>query len=438
MPTSEQPRSGGDVHRRLDSWKEIATHFGVSVRTVQLWEAEQGLPVHRMPGTRGRVFAVESELDEWIIGKEIGDAPAAEPASAPALKRRTWLLGVACLLIAAAAMLWFWPRSNDASAIELRGKSRAAINAKGTTLWEFAFPARPIPRWKRPGEELFESTAPQIGDYDGDGRREVVFTYTAGYRHEHVSEVYFFESDGRLRWKYRPGRIISGPNESFPPPYSIRMTIPVAPRDGRPGLVIVVAYHGSEHPAQVTALSLQGKVMGEYWHSGHLMAGVVADLERDGREELYLAGILNSTRSATLVVLDPWELGGASKEPDPAFQLLGFAAGKEVARIILPESEVTRQTHEFPVATSVRERGGRIELRVRQAYAPSRKWKDVAVEYEFGPRLTLLGSRYSSTAASALERLFRESVLLPYDPAADLERMKQIRTVMPWREPQKR
>jgi len=52
--------------RDLSSWKEIADYFGVSVRTVQHWEEERGLPVRRLPGGgRGRVFARISELEEW-------------------------------------------------------------------------------------------------------------------------------------------------------------------------------------------------------------------------------------------------------------------------------------------------------------------------------------------------------------------------------------
>ena len=38
---------------RLDSWKEVAVHLGRSTRTVQRWEKEEGLPVHRreIPGS---------------------------------------------------------------------------------------------------------------------------------------------------------------------------------------------------------------------------------------------------------------------------------------------------------------------------------------------------------------------------------------------------
>jgi tetratricopeptide (TPR) repeat protein len=51
--------------RRLQSWKEIATYFGRSVRTVQRWEARGGLPVYRLPGRLGSVYADEAELEAW-------------------------------------------------------------------------------------------------------------------------------------------------------------------------------------------------------------------------------------------------------------------------------------------------------------------------------------------------------------------------------------
>ncbi len=39
----------------VTSWKQIAAHLGVNVRTAQKWEKERGLPVRRLPGGRGRV-----------------------------------------------------------------------------------------------------------------------------------------------------------------------------------------------------------------------------------------------------------------------------------------------------------------------------------------------------------------------------------------------
>ena len=51
---------------RLDSWKEIAAHLKRDVRTVQRWEKNERLPVHRKHHEKlGSVYAFKSELDAW-------------------------------------------------------------------------------------------------------------------------------------------------------------------------------------------------------------------------------------------------------------------------------------------------------------------------------------------------------------------------------------
>lgn len=63
---------------RLGSWKEIAGHLGVTVRTAQRWERFEGLPVHRqMHAKLGSAFALRSELDAWRAGRPDPTAPGA-------------------------------------------------------------------------------------------------------------------------------------------------------------------------------------------------------------------------------------------------------------------------------------------------------------------------------------------------------------------------
>ena len=51
----------------LNSWKEIASYLGRGVRTVQRWERDLGLPVHRPKGKdRSAVLAFPEELDQWL------------------------------------------------------------------------------------------------------------------------------------------------------------------------------------------------------------------------------------------------------------------------------------------------------------------------------------------------------------------------------------
>jgi Tol biopolymer transport system component len=74
--------------RRLDSWKEIASYLGRGLRTVQRWEREEGLPVHRLGhAKRGSVYADPVELDAWWKSRQLvpagPTAPERRAASAP-------------------------------------------------------------------------------------------------------------------------------------------------------------------------------------------------------------------------------------------------------------------------------------------------------------------------------------------------------------------
>jgi len=125
-----------EPNRRLDSWKEIAEFLRCGERTVSRWEAERGLPVHRVPGSgRGRVFAYTSELSLWLdaggpgqtLAKEegpdlipqvvsllatpepIGDGPApvrtaTRPVALVPHRRSAWWLAIPFLLLCAAPL----------------------------------------------------------------------------------------------------------------------------------------------------------------------------------------------------------------------------------------------------------------------------------------------------------------------------------------------
>jgi chaperonin cofactor prefoldin len=51
----------------LNSWKEIAEYMGRGVRTVQRYERDLRLPVHRPAGkSRSAVIAFGDEIDQWM------------------------------------------------------------------------------------------------------------------------------------------------------------------------------------------------------------------------------------------------------------------------------------------------------------------------------------------------------------------------------------
>lgn len=78
------------VSDRLDSWKEIASYLRREVRTVQLWEKKEGLPVHRhFHQQLGSVYAFRSEIDKWRreVSKDRSSLNESDPGETRAAER---------------------------------------------------------------------------------------------------------------------------------------------------------------------------------------------------------------------------------------------------------------------------------------------------------------------------------------------------------------
>ncbi|WP_239489243.1 hypothetical protein [Luteitalea sp. TBR-22] len=74
-------RESMEAAGRLNGWKEIADYLGRSVRSVQRWENELCLPVHRLKTRNGQVvYAYRAELGEWLerseVQRELGTSAA--------------------------------------------------------------------------------------------------------------------------------------------------------------------------------------------------------------------------------------------------------------------------------------------------------------------------------------------------------------------------
>ncbi len=106
---------------RLNSWKEVAVFLGRTVRTVQRWEKNDGLPLRRGgPGQRGAVVASKREISAWwerrratlVDGSALEEGSSAdvdEPAAAPPAPRRLiragWRLGLTVCLAGLAVLI---------------------------------------------------------------------------------------------------------------------------------------------------------------------------------------------------------------------------------------------------------------------------------------------------------------------------------------------
>lgn len=65
-----------DSRAFLDSWKEIGIFLKRGVRTVQRWEKEECLPVHRHQRTkRASVYGLAWEIEAWLQGRAELEGP---------------------------------------------------------------------------------------------------------------------------------------------------------------------------------------------------------------------------------------------------------------------------------------------------------------------------------------------------------------------------
>jgi hypothetical protein len=390
--------------RELCSWKEIASYLGVGVRTAQLWERDRGLPVRRLPGPRGQVRALVSEIEEWkrsgeashgtleevsapgattpraataeattsepttselpasearnsdaptsdatasmattsaITMSSMVPAPTADVAKAPKatirvsqgkLATRWWVLVLAIavpLLVGAGWFLWPVPKPTtwrvDESTLIISGSD-------GREVWRHTFtePITPEMYTLRYNETRRKIL---LTDLDHDGANEVLFALMPAKTGAFCAKLLCFSNKGRMLWEFQVGKAVRSVTRSFEQVFGINQ-FGITLLEGKPH-VLIASKHYLYFPVQVALLDSGGRLVREYWHSGDFTQLLIKDMDGNGREEAYLGGVSNAHRAATIVVLDPGSMSGASREPDPAFQLQGFAHGKAFRRLLL-------------------------------------------------------------------------------------------------------
>jgi Flp pilus assembly protein TadD len=116
---------------RIDGWKRIAAHLERDKSTVKRWEASRGLPIRRLPGPRGPVYAFKHELRAWLAANDGADAdaqasiappetaaPSAAPREDPRSPRRRFPAAIMAAAAAAAMVLcaavWIRPAGGGA------------------------------------------------------------------------------------------------------------------------------------------------------------------------------------------------------------------------------------------------------------------------------------------------------------------------------------
>jgi len=247
-------------------------------------------------------------------------------------------------------------------AARLDGSTLTVLNSGGKALWSKSFSEGFVHDWYY---EKGIATRIWFGDLDGDGHTSVLFFYMPGVTPEsHSSTLICYSASGKEKWRWTPGRALPELEGS---PATFRTVAFAVSRamEKKPARIFVSSAHVPWFPDQVAILDSKGKTVSEYWHSGHLNKLVLADLDGDGREEIVASGISNGYRQATLIVLDPDRVLGASAEPErPVLQIHGMGQAQERLRLLFPRSDINLAVSTYNIGGEVTIEHGRIRLGV--------------------------------------------------------------------------
>jgi len=371
---------------RLDSWKEIASYLNKTIRTVQRWEAERHLPVHRIPDAnsssrhKGTVYAIPAELDRWMhaeqenIQADEDDRvqPAAELSEVDTVAstestdkgieptpvqvslvdpgrrrkpRHVALIAVCAVIPIGALLIWtiFSSARNPltskvasappgviAARVE-NGNQLVVYAADGKILWTREYP-------QKIGCGRLGGRKPQVTDL-GDASAKAIFIGLANdarFSFQSPDKVICLDRAGSSLWEFIPGAKLTWDGFSFPEAFRLwDYTVGSLARGQK--FFVVITNHEMYSPSQVAILDERGKLVGEYWHTGWIFEELLTDLDGDGNDEIILGG-QNDLYTKPFLAVIKYNIP-RSISPVPKGYAPDFPARKEIAYYLIPRTD---------------------------------------------------------------------------------------------------
>ncbi len=380
----------------LQSWKEIAAYLRVTVRTVQRWEKESGLPVHRQgTGRKARVVAYADEIDNWLTNHQAGPQPEASRWIVP-----TIVAAAVVVILTGVILFVVFTTRPELTSVAIEATRMKVLDAKKRVVWEREFPPIGV------GHYAAGNDSYRLLNVDDDADLEVLFNYAPMRSAELPGRLICFDSDGSQLWEFQYGRERVHQERRISANYLGLRLLPV--QVGNRQYLLCVAGHHLWFPSQVVLLDLRtGQLLDEYWHPGGLRSVLVNDFDGDGQPEALLSGINNpgvGLGHGCLVLLDiPF---GPGKKPGPGLEspFFHFTQGKELAYVLFPRPDASDVQGTLPIVEEVSVTAGKRIL----ARVPG---PEISLFYYLDYRLRLVDFRFADNLQSVHDRLWRLGLL---------------------------
>jgi len=282
----------------------------------------------------------------------------------------------------------------------LDGSALVITNARGEELWRKSF---------RDGffrDYYAQGLATRIwfGDLDGKGRSDVLFLYhPAVSPASHSTTLFCYSDRGKEKWRWTPGKALPE-LDGDPATFAVTSFGVLKEPPAEHPRIVVSSIHVLWYPSQIAVLDSNGRLVSEYWHSGHLDHLTLADLDGDGRQEIIATGISNGYHQATLVVLNADRVLGASAETArPEVQIHGMGLAHERIRLLFHRSDLNAALAAYNEGGEVTVAAG--DIRVSTLECRQSPW--CHIWYEFDANFNLRSAYADDTFRGIHDEFYR-------------------------------
>ncbi|MBD3415264.1 MAG: hypothetical protein GF421_12650 [Candidatus Aminicenantes bacterium] len=321
--------------------KAIADYLNVSERSVYIWEQELDFPLHRVADSNKRtVYASVDEIEKWLKNKPVSGAEKAKTK-----KRILWGSGfLAAIIVLILIWIFLLPKSpkidfytssspNPRSAV-IEDKYIYIKDGTGEVIWAYIENDKPLDNELMSAESNLD-----FCDIDGDQANEVI----AKEYDVETNRFYLtlFDNNGTRIWR----ESISN-DQSFRGLLLRSNFFPVHSRFAQSHnktFIITGWRHRTRFLVIITRYDINGNLLNEYIHTGHISFINCIDLNQDGTDEILFGATNNILNGeAVLAVLPLKEFKGVCppNRIEPEFQHLKYLLQKYIA----DEAEPGNQT----------------------------------------------------------------------------------------------
>jgi len=399
-PEETVTKRSADVAREMNRLREaLELYYSEEGKDDPVWIT---LPNRSKPGPDG------SPERRWVVAQPRHE-PEGEPTVFAGSRKVLRIAGITITALAACILVYFFARFLARNGQPYSGRIDAEtltiMDAEGKELWSKAFSDG---FWREYYEQGL-ATRMWLGDLEGNGHSDVLFLYhPAVSPNSHSTTLICYSARGVEKWRWTPGRDLP---ELGGTPSSYRtdgLGVLRAVAGERTRRIVVASGHSLYYPYQIALVDAHGKTISEYWHSGQINHFTLVDLDGDGRQEIFASGISNGYRQATLVVLDPDRVFGASTEAArPELQLRGMGIAQERIRLLFPRSDLNMAISTYNDAVETVVEHGRVRVAVRECM----QLPVCSIAYEFDSNFHLISATAYDQFRSAHKEFYLKSKL---------------------------